>query len=263
MWKSVHEMCCLHSVFVWQHSLRVCIYVLVFGADNLWDFAESCLSRVTQVENKIITPHNASLTTASMNRRIVGAPEGGFKSTMSNQMNNHITVYFSLCVLSWKHTICKPKKKCHYAQQQIRESAMKMFYPEIHAGHVVLDDWDKLEWGRGKNEIQTSSWRANMQRALKWNEEWKDFGTMADISLTRQELIMQAWWLLIDQLWSDAKDPLHTLPISISMWLQCHSCIPGRLLSLSRGGMCYFDLYLGLRAYFGTVLVILIWCTSW
>lgn len=29
---------------------------------------EGCLSRVTQVENKIIIPYNASLTTANMNK---------------------------------------------------------------------------------------------------------------------------------------------------------------------------------------------------
>lgn len=53
-----------------------------------------------------------------------------------------------------------------------------------------------------------------MKRALKWNEEWKDIGAPAHITLTRQELITQAWWLLIEQLLSGADDSSHTQSIS-------------------------------------------------
>ena len=52
---------------------------------------EGCLSRVTHVENKIITPHNASLTTENMNSS-KSATETFQEYQINNQNGNGIKV---------------------------------------------------------------------------------------------------------------------------------------------------------------------------
>lgn len=132
---------------------------------------------------------------------------------------------------------------------------MEMFCPIIHAGHVVglvtVTDWRGAEQG-----IKCKpSWWANIQKALKWNEEWKDFGITTHIALTRQKLITEAWWQLIDQHWSAAKDtlntPQHTVPINVYMWLLSHSCIAKQIIA----SVWWWHVILWLRVGFLCILL--------